>query len=102
MRLNSGAVVSGRLRGLRMPNWAEQRRRHINVRDAVKPRGHWNTTALRANTVQAERFESATLLVRPRGWHLNEKHVFCWRPSRFQVRVSLFGLFFFHTFGPTN
>ncbi|VVE24328.1 malate synthase A [Pandoraea terrigena] len=73
------------------PNWHNQLQGHINVRDAVR-----GTISLEQNGKRyALDAKVATLIVRPRGWHLDEKHV-----SVDGVRMSGslfdFGLHVFH------
>ncbi len=73
------------------PNWHNQLQGQINVRDAVR-----GEISLEQNGKQYKLNDKvATLIVRPRGWHLDEKHV-----SVDGVRMSGslfdFGLHFFH------
>lgn len=74
------------------PTWENMVEGQINLRDAV--RGSIDFTAPNGKHYElADR--TATLLVRPRGWHLEEKHVLL---DGAPVSASLFdfGLFFFH------
>jgi malate synthase len=91
--LNSGAkVFMADLEDALSPTWDNVVQGQINLQDAVR-REIWF-----ANPDGKEyrlKDETATLLVRPRGWHLDEKHVLVdGRP----ISASLFdfGLYFFH------
>jgi malate synthase len=54
------------------PNWHNQIQGQINMRDAIR-----GTIELNQNgKIYKLKDKVATLLVRPRGWHLDEKHVF--------------------------
>lgn len=91
--LNSGAsVFMADFEDSNSPTWRNNVEGQFNVRDAVN------------GTIQFESPEGkkyrlnekiATLMVRPRGWHLNEKHVIV---DEKPVSGSLFdfGLFLFH------
>ncbi len=92
--LNSGAdVFMADFEDANSPTWENNVRGQVNVRDAVagtiayeSPDGKRYALGLR----------TATLVVRPRGWHLVEKHLLVdGRP----IAASLFdfGLAFFHT-----
>jgi malate synthase len=91
--LNSGAqVYMADFEDSNAPTWRNNLEGQLNLRDAVRgtvgftsPEGKRYALAPR----------TATLMVRPRGWHLDEKHVTVdGRP----ISASLFdfGLFFFH------
>lgn len=91
--LNSGAnVYMADFEDSHSPTWQATVEGQINLRDAV------NETI--THTAPTGKFyaldeKTATLLVRPRGWHLVEKHVLVdGRP----ISASLFdfGLYFFH------
>lgn len=91
--LNSGAsCFMADFEDSHAPSWEETIHGQINLRDAV------NKTISFVNP-QGKRYQLdekiATLLVRPRGWHLNEAHVIV---DGKQISGSLFdfGLFFFH------
>jgi malate synthase len=91
--LNSGAnVFMADFEDSNAPTWANVVQGQVNLRDAVA--GTISFVAENGKRYAlAER--TATLMVRPRGWHLPEKHVlFEGRP----VPGALvdFGLFFFH------
>ena len=91
--LNSGAsVYMADLEDSMTPTWDNVIEAQINLRDAiartikhVNPNG--KTYQLNAKT--------AVLFMRPRGWHMNEKHMLV---DGKQVSASLFdfGLYFFH------
>ncbi|HIP72566.1 MAG TPA: malate synthase A [Anaerolineae bacterium] len=91
--LNSGAnVYMADFEDSHSPTWAATIEGQINLKDAV--RGTITFTNPNGKFYQLNE-ETATLMVRPRGWHLEEKHVLLdGRP----VSASLFdfGLFFFH------
>jgi malate synthase len=91
--LNSGAnMFMADFEDSSTPTWENQLNGQINMRDAIdrsisftSPEGKHYTLA----------DKTATLLVRPRGWHLNEKHV---SVDGQPMSGSLFdfGLYFFH------
>jgi malate synthase len=91
--MNSGAsVFMADFEDANSPTWENNLDGHINLRDAI------NRT-IEFTSPEGKRYRlnetTATLLVRPRGWHLDEKHVLVGgRP----ISGSLFdfGLFFFH------
>jgi malate synthase len=91
--LNSGAsCYMADFEDSHSPTWAGTLDGQLNVRDAV--RGD-----IQHHTEEGKRYKLnhrvATLLVRPRGWHLPEKHV---RVDGEPASASLFdfALFFFH------
>ncbi|RHZ24243.1 hypothetical protein DYB26_000687 [Aphanomyces astaci] len=92
--LNSGAkCYMADLEDSSAPTWATVVSGQINLRDAVRRTityeqpGTGKQYALNAST--------ATLLVRPRGWHLDEAHVTV-RGAVVSGSLFDFGLFFFH------
>lgn len=92
--LNSGAkVFMADLEDANSPTWENNIQGQINLRDAV------NRTITFENPKNGKKYklndEIATLLVRPRGWHLNEKHVLV---DGKPVSGGLFdfGLYFYH------
>ena len=91
--LNSGAnVFMADFEDSHSPTWTATIEGQINLRDAV--RDEITFTAPTGKYYELKD-EIATLMVRPRGWHLEEKHVLLGgRP----VSASLFdfGLYFFH------
>jgi malate synthase len=91
--LNSGAsVYMADFEDSHAPTWQATIEGQINLRDAV--RGDITFTNPVGKFYELDK-EIATLMLRPRGWHLEEKHLLVdGRP----VSASLFdfGLFFFH------
>ena len=90
--LNSGArVFMADLEDSNAPTWTNVIQGQINLRDAVRRTISLSTPAkeYRLND------ETAVLMVRPRGWHLLEKHV---EVDGEPVSGALFdfGLYFFH------
>src|SRR5947207_11941861 len=90
--LNSGAnVFMADFEDSNAPTWANNIDGHVNLRDAVR-----RTISFSAGAKQYALNETtATLVVRPRGWHLLEKHLLV---DGAPVSASLFdfGLYFFH------
>ncbi|MBW1981624.1 MAG: malate synthase A [Deltaproteobacteria bacterium] len=90
--LNSGAsVFMADFEDANSPTWYNMVQGQVNLRDAVAGTISFSSPKKEYRLNE----ETATLLVRPRGWHLPEKHVLVnGRP----VSGSLFdfGLFFFH------
>jgi malate synthase len=90
--LNSGAnVFMADFEDANSPTWANCVEGQLNLRDAVR-----RTIAFDSGTKQYRLNDTtATLLVRPRGWHLTEGHV---TVDGEAVSASLFdfGLYFFH------
>jgi len=93
--LNSGArVYMADFEDSNAPTWRNNLEGQINLRDAIRgtisftsPEGKRYTLAPR----------TATLMVRPRGWHLDEKHVTVdGRGRPMSAALFDFGLFFFH------
>ena len=73
------------------PNWHNQIQGQINVRDAVR-----RTITFEQGGKQYRLNEKvATLIVRPRGWHLDEKHVLV-DGARVSGGLFDFALFMFH------
>ncbi len=91
--LNSGAnVFMADFEDSNAPTWNNNLDGQINLRDAVRRSIEYKSPEGKQYKLNEK---IATLLVRPRGWHLNEKHVqLGGRP----VSGSLFdfGLYFFH------
>ena len=91
--LNSGAnVFMADFEDSNAPTWNNNLDGQINLRDAVRRSIEYKSPEGKQYKLNPK---VATLLVRPRGWHLNEKHVVLdGRP----VSGSLFdfGLYFFH------
>jgi len=91
--LNSGAqVFMADFEDSNSPTWANVMDGQVNLRDAVR-RNITYTSPEGKRYQLAEK--TATLMVRPRGWHLDEKHVLL---DGEPISASLFdfGLFFFH------
>ncbi len=91
--LNSGAkMFMADFEDANSPTWDNVIQGQINLRDAI--RGLISFTSPEGKRYELER-QTATLLVRPRGWHLPEKHV---QVDGEPVSGSLFdfGLFLFH------
>jgi malate synthase len=89
--LNSGAnVFMADFEDANSPTWANCIEGQLNLRDAVR-----RTIAFDSGTKQYKLDENtATLLVRPRGWHLSESHVLIDGEA---ISASLFdfGIYFF-------
>ena len=91
--LNSGAnVFMADLEDSNSPTWRNTIEGQINLRDAIR-----RTISFQNPDGKQYRLneKTAVLLVRPRGWHLNEKHVWV---DGVPISGSLFdfGLYFFH------
>jgi malate synthase len=90
--LNSGAkVFMADLEDSNAPTWANVMEGQRNLRDAVRRTISLSTPAkeYRLND------KTATLIVRPRGWHLLEKHVLV-DGEPISAALFDFGLYFFH------
>src|SRR6059036_4061800 len=92
--LNAGAnVFMADFEDANAPTWENNLRGQQNVRDAV-------TRTIAYTSPEGKRYalesKTATLVVRPRGWHLVEKHLVV---DEQPIAASLFdfGLTFFHT-----
>ena len=91
--LNSGAqVFMADFEDSNTPTWANMVGGQVNLRDAVARTIDFHNPDGRVYRLNDE---TATLLVRPRGWHLEERHV---RIDGEPLSGSLFdfGLYFFH------
>ena len=91
--LNSGArVFMADFEDANSPTWENTVQGQANLIDAVRRRIEYESPDGRQYRLADE---TATLMVRPRGWHLVEQHV---RHDGAPVSASLFdfGLFFFH------
>ncbi|HLG64761.1 MAG TPA: malate synthase A [Ktedonosporobacter sp.] len=91
--LNSGAkVFMADFEDAHSPTWEATVEGQINVRDAIK-----RTITFTSPEGKAYRLneQTAVLLVRPRGWHLNEKHVLI-DGKPVSGGIFDFALFFFH------
>ncbi len=92
--LNSGAnVYMADFEDANAPTWANNVEGQINLRDAVRRTISYTAPDSGKHYRLNER--TATLMVRPRGWHLTEKHVLV---DERPISASLFdfGLTFFH------
>ncbi len=92
--LNSGAnVFMADFEDANAPTWENNVQGQVNVRDAAA--GTIAYTSPEGKRYALER-KTATLVVRPRGWHLIEKHVLVdGQPTA--ASLFDFGLAFFHT-----
>ncbi|TLZ55377.1 MAG: malate synthase A, partial [Methanobacteriota archaeon] len=91
--LNSGAkVFMADFEDANTPSWRNVVDGQLNLLDAVRRTLEFTSSEGKAYHLNRE---TATLLVRPRGWHLPEKHVLV---DRTPISGSLadFGLYFFH------
>jgi malate synthase len=91
--LNSGAqVYMADFEDSHAPTWRNTLEGQLNLRDAVRRDIDYTSPDGRRYTLGPR---PATLMMRPRGWHLDEKHV---RVDGRPLAASLFdfGLFFFH------
>jgi malate synthase len=91
--LNSGAnVYMADFEDANAPTWANNLEGHVNLRDAVRRRIDFASPEGKRYALHEE---VAVLFVRPRGWHLTEKHL--WVDNK-PMSGSLFdfGLFLFH------
>lgn len=91
--LNSGAnVFMADCEDALSPTWANEVQGQINLKDAVRRTIEFHNPDGRVYQLNEE---TATLLVRPRGWHLEERHMLVDGEA---VSASLFdfGLYLFH------
>lgn len=91
--LNSGAkVFMADFEDSASPTWANMVGGQVNLMDAVRRTIEFDSPDGKAYRLNDE---VATLMVRPRGWHLHEKHVLV---DGAPISGSLFdfGLYFFH------
>ncbi len=95
--LNSGAsVFMADFEDANSPTWSNNLDGQYNLRDYT--RGNLSYTSPEGKSYKLNE-KVATLLVRPRGWHLVEKHVLVdGRPM--SASLFDFGLFFFHNATP--
>ena len=94
--LNSGAkVYMADFEDAHSPEWESTIQGQVNVRDAV------NRTIQFVNpqgVIYSLKKDVATLLIRPRGWHLLEKHLLIdGKPA--PAGIFDFGLYFYHNAG---
>lgn len=92
--LNSGAkVFMADFEDSNTPNWDNLINGQINLRDAVDHTISF--THPKTGKLYELNSETATLFVRPRGWHLNEEHIMVDGEPMSGGLVD-FGLYFFH------
>ena len=91
--LNSGAkMYMADFEDSHAPMWEATLAGQINLHDAVA--GTIEFTSQKGKHYRLDK-KTATLLVRPRGWHLDEKHVLV-DGQPISASIFDFGLFFFH------
>jgi malate synthase len=91
--LNSGAdAYMADFEDSNTPNWDNQIQGQVNLLDAIRRRISFSSADGRVYRLNEK---IATLLVRPRGWHLDEKHVLIDR-ERVSGGLFDFALFMFH------
>jgi malate synthase len=91
--LNCGAeVFMADFEDSNSPTWSNNLDGHINLRDAVNRTISFISPEGKSYKLNEK---TATLLVRPRGWHLDEKH-FLVDGKPISGALFDFGLFFFH------
>ncbi len=91
--LNSGAnVFMADFEDANSPTWDNLLQGHINLREAI-------ARTISFTSAEGKHYklkdDIATLMVRPRGWHLNEKHVIV-DGQPMSGSLFDFGLYFFH------
>jgi malate synthase len=91
--LNSGAqVFMADFEDANTPRWDNNLQGHINLRDAIRRRIDFVSPEGKSYALKDK---VATLFVRPRGWHLPEKHVTV-DGQPISGGIFDFGLYFFH------
>ncbi|MEM1348727.1 MAG: malate synthase A [Myxococcota bacterium] len=91
--LNSGAdVFMADFEDANSPTWTNTIQGQLNLRDAVRRTITFEHPTKGTYTLKDA---PATLLVRPRGWHLEEKHLLV-DGQRASASLVDFGLYFFH------
>src|SRR5580704_12298952 len=92
--LNSGAkVFMADFEDSNTPTWSNQIEGQVNLMDAVRRTISYSDPATGKDYKLNER--TAVLLVRPRGWHLEERHVLV-EGTPMSGSLFDFGLYFFH------
>jgi malate synthase len=92
--LNSGAkIFMADFEDSNSPNWDNTLQGQINLYDAIRRNIDFEHPATGKKYKLQEK--TATLMVRPRGWHLEEKHILCEGECMSGSLVD-FGLYFFH------
>ena len=74
------------------PTWTNQIEGQINLRDAIRRSISFTNEAGKSYSLNEK---TAVLIVRPRGWHLNEKHMLV-DGAPVSGGIFDFGLYFFH------
>jgi malate synthase len=93
--LNSGAKVwLADFEDANTPLWDNLVGGQLNLIDALQRRIDFTEPGGKAYTLRPDE-ELATIVVRPRGWHLDEKHVLV-DGTRMSGSLFDFGLYFFH------
>ncbi len=91
--LNSGAnVFMADFEDANTPRWDNNIQGHINLRDAIRRRIDFTSPEGKAYRLNDK---TAVLFVRPRGWHLPEKHVLI-DGAPISGGIFDFALYFFH------
>src|SRR5258706_414618 len=91
--LNSGArVYMADFEDSNAPTWRNNLEGQLNLRDAVRGTITFSSPEGKRYSVSPN---PATLMVRPRGWHLDEKHV-TMDGRAISAALFDFGLFFYH------
>jgi len=91
--LNSGAqAFMADFEDSLSPTWTNVVEGHLNLRDAVRRSIRFVSPDAKVYELQKD---LATLLVRPRGWHLEERHLFV-DGQPMSASLADFGLYFFH------
>ena len=91
--LNCGAeVFMADFEDSNSPTWTNNLDGHVNLRDAINRTITFTSPEGKSYKLNEK---TATLLVRPRGWHLDEKH-FLVDGKPISGALFDFGLFFFH------
>ncbi len=91
--LNSGAdAYMADFEDSNTPNWDNQIQGQVNLSDAIRRRISFSAPDGRSYRLNEK---TATLLVRPRGWHLDEKHVLI-GGERVSGGLFDFALFMYH------
>ncbi len=91
--LNSGAsVFMADFEDANTPRWDNNIQGHINLRDAIRRRIDFTSAEGKAYRLNEK---TAVLFVRPRGWHLPEKHVRI-DGAPLSGGIFDFALYFFH------
>ncbi|KAI8993536.1 malate synthase A [Pilobolus umbonatus] len=91
--LNSGAYTfMADFEDSNAPTWENNLNGQVNLRDAIRRNITFTNPA---GKVYKLNDKTATLIVRPRGWHMEEKHVLV-DGEPMSASIFDFGLFFFH------